>query len=51
MTEKQYGKKIDDIDDSIIVITDNGNDFAWFLNDVCTDEQVDDLRIGLINQM
>ena len=41
MTEKQYGKKIDDVDDSIIVITHNGNDFAWFLNDVCTDEQVD----------
>ena len=50
MTEKQYGKKIDDIDDNIIVITDNGNDFAWFLNDVCTDEQVDKI-VDLLNKL
>ena len=41
MIEKRYGKKVDDIDDTIINITENGNDFAWFLNDDYTNEQVD----------
>lgn len=41
MIEKRYGKKVDDVDDTIIDITDNGDDFAWFLSDDYTDEQVD----------
>ena len=41
MTEKRYGKKVDDVDDTIVNITENGNDFAWFLSDDYTDEQVD----------
>ena len=42
MTEnKRYGKKVDDVDDTIINITEDGNDFAWFLSDDYTDEQVD----------
>ena len=41
MTEKRYGKKVDDVDDTIIDITEDGNDFAWFLNDDITDKQVD----------
>ena len=41
MTEKRYGKKVDDVDSTIINITEDGNDFAWFLSDDYTDEQVD----------
>lgn len=41
MTDKRYGKKVDDVDDTIIDITEDGNDFAWFLSDDYTDEQVD----------
>ena len=41
MIEKRYGKKVDDVDDTIINITEDGNDFAWFLSDDYTDEQVD----------
>ena len=41
MNEKRYGKKVDDVDDTIIHITEDGNDFAWFLSDDYLDEQVD----------
>ena len=41
MSEKQFEIKADDVDSSIINITRDGEDFAWFLSDIVTDKQVE----------
>lgn len=41
MSEKRFEIKADDVDSSIINITRDGEDFAWFLSDDITDKQVE----------
>ena len=41
MIEKMFGTRVDDVDSSIINITRDGEDFAWFLSDIVTDKQVE----------
>lgn len=41
MNEKMFGIRVDDIDNTIINITRDGEDFAWFLSDIVTDKQVE----------
>ena len=41
MSEKRFEIKADDVDSSIINITRDGEDFAWFLSDIVTDKQVE----------
>ena len=41
MAENLYFKEIDQIDDTITVIKCGGEDFAWFLSDGFTEEQID----------
>ena len=49
-SEKRFNIKIDDIDSTIINITDSNDDFAWFLSDVITDKQVEKV-IALLNEL
>ena len=48
LCEKQFEIKVDDVDSSIINITRDGEDFAWFLSDVITDKQVEKV-VDLLN--
>lgn len=41
MSEKMFGTRVDDVDSSILNITRDGEDFAWFLSDIVTDKQVE----------
>lgn len=41
MSEKMFGTRVDDVDSSILNITKDGEDFAWFLSDIVTDKQVE----------
>lgn len=41
MSEKMFGTRVDDVDSTIINITRDGEDFAWFLSDDITDKQVE----------
>lgn len=41
MSEKMFGTRVDDVDSSILNITKDGGDFAWFLSDIVTDKQVE----------
>ena len=50
MSEKMFGTKVDDVDSSIINITRDGEDFAWFLSDVITDKQVEKV-VDLLNEL
>lgn len=50
MSEKQFEIKVDDVDSSIINITRDGEDFAWFLSDVITDKQVEKV-VDLLNEL
>ena len=50
MSEKQFEIKIDDMDSTIINITRNGEDFAWFLSDDITDKQVKKV-VDLLNSL
>ena len=50
MSEKRFETKIDDVDSSIIVITDTNEDFAWFLSDIVTDKQVEKV-VHLLNSL
>ena len=47
--KKRFSIKIDDVDSSIIVITRDDEDFAWFLSDVITDKQVEKV-VDLLNE-
>ena len=44
-----FGTKVDDVDSSIINITRDGEDFAWFLSDIVTDKQVEKV-VDLLNE-
>ena len=50
MSEKQFEIKVDDVDSSIINITRDGEDFAWFLSDIVTDKQVEKV-VDLLNEL
>ena len=49
MIDKQFDIRKDDVDSSIINITRNGEDFAWFLSDDITDKQVEKV-VDLLNE-
>lgn len=46
---KRFEIKADDVDSSIINITRDGEDFAWFLSDDITDKQVEKV-VDLLNE-
>ncbi len=50
MTEKRYTKQIDSVADTIIDIQKDGKDFAWFLLDDYTNDEVDKV-IGELNHL
>lgn len=49
MSEKMFGTRVDDVDSTIINITRNDEDFAWFLSDDITDKQVEKV-VDLLNE-